>query len=129
MLKYQIRKYEKILLVEGIREAKNRGKNIQFGLEGRVVINEDIFENIYLAQNERGQTDISLILALGAEVNYEAGPGGIISTAGELEEDITFMVKCCKEWKDNYLFLLLKLGNPVANASKMLCDTPRLTVL
>jgi len=73
MLKYQIRKYEKILLVEGIREAKNRGKNIQFGLEGRVVINEDIFENIYLAQNERGQTDISLILALGAEVNYEAG--------------------------------------------------------
>ena len=66
-LKYQIRKYERFLLEEGIREAANRGKNIQFGLEGKAVINENFFERIYLPQNEEGRTEISPILALGAE--------------------------------------------------------------
>ncbi len=70
-LKYQVRKYEKFLLEEGMREASSRGKNIQFGLEGKAIINENPFERVYLPQNEEGQTDISPILALGAEKHQE----------------------------------------------------------
>lgn len=70
-LKYQVRKYERFLLEEGMQEAANRGKNIQFGLEGRAVINENLFERIYLSQNEEGRTDISPILALGAEKHQD----------------------------------------------------------
>lgn len=70
-LRYQITKYEKILYEEGIREAKRKGKNIQFGLEGRAVINDNILDTIYLPQNAAGQTDISPILALGAEGHPE----------------------------------------------------------
>lgn len=70
-LKYQIRKYEKLLQEEGMQEAANRRKNIQFGLEGKAVINNNPFERIYLPQNEEGQTDISPILALGAEKHQE----------------------------------------------------------
>lgn len=68
-LKYHIRKLEKFLLVEGMREAAKRRKNIQIGLECKAIINEDIFENIYLPQNSKGQIDISPILGLGAENN------------------------------------------------------------
>ena len=64
-LRYHISKYERILMEEGIMEAARRGKNIQFGLEGRAVMNDNIVDTIYLPQNERGQTDISPILALG----------------------------------------------------------------
>jgi hypothetical protein len=70
-LRYQVRKYEKFLLEEGMQEAAKRGKNIQFGLEGKAIINENPFERIYLLQNEEGQTDISPILALGAEKHQE----------------------------------------------------------
>ena len=70
-LKYQIRKYERFLLEEGMQEAVNRGKNIQFGLEGKAVISDNPFERIYLPQNEEGKTDISPILALGAERHKE----------------------------------------------------------
>lgn len=70
-LKYQIRKYERILLEEGMQEAANRGKNVQFGLEGKAVINDNPFERIYLPQNEEGKTDMSPILALGAEKHQE----------------------------------------------------------
>ena len=70
-LKYQIRKYERFLLEEGMQEAVNRGKNIQFGLEGKAVISDNPFERIYLRKNEEGKTDISPILALGAERHKE----------------------------------------------------------
>ena len=70
-LKYHIRKYEKFLLEEGMRGAARMGKNIQFGLEGKAVINENQFENIYLSQDETGKTDISPILALGAKDHRE----------------------------------------------------------
>jgi len=70
-LKYQIRKYEKFLLEEGIQEATNRGINIQFGLEGKAIISNNPFERIYLPQSEEGKTDISPILALGAERHQE----------------------------------------------------------
>ena len=70
-LKYQIRKYEKFLLEEGMQEAAHRGKNVQFGLEGKAVISYNPFERIYLPQNEEGKTDISPILALGAEKHQE----------------------------------------------------------
>ncbi len=70
-LKYQINKYESFLKVEGIKEAARRGKNIQFGLEGRAIINDNILENIYLPQNGEGHINISKILALGAEGNQE----------------------------------------------------------
>ena len=66
-LRYQISKSEKALLEEGMQEAKERGKNIQFGLEGRAVLNRNILETIYLPQNENGQIDISSLLSLGAE--------------------------------------------------------------
>jgi len=72
-LRYQIRKYERFLLEEGMQEAINKRKNIQIGLEGKAVINENPTERIYLPQNEEGRTDISPILALGAEKHqYEA---------------------------------------------------------
>lgn len=70
-LSYQIRKYEKFLLEEGMQEAAARKKNVQFGLEGKAIISDDPFERIYLSQNEEGQTDISPILALGAEKHHE----------------------------------------------------------
>ncbi|MEK6914631.1 MAG: hypothetical protein AABW83_03185 [Nanoarchaeota archaeon] len=70
-LKCQIRKYEKFLLEEGMQEAADRGKNIQFGLEGKAVISDNPFERIYLPQNVEGKTDISPILALGAERHQE----------------------------------------------------------
>jgi hypothetical protein len=70
-IKYQVRRYEKFLLKEGIKEAKNRNKNIQIGLESKLVINDDCFQRIYLPENERGQTDIAPILALGAENHPE----------------------------------------------------------
>jgi len=70
-LKYQIRRYEYFLMEEGMREAAKRRQNIQFGHEGKAVINEDPFERIYLQQNEQGQIDISPILALGAEHHQE----------------------------------------------------------
>ncbi len=68
-LKYQIDKYGKFLLEEGVEEAARRGKNIQIGLESKAIINDDIFENIYLPQNSKGHIDVSQILALGAENN------------------------------------------------------------
>ena len=72
-LKRQIKKYESFLLKAGVEEAKRRGKNIHMGLEGRAMINDDIYEMIYLDQNEEGQTLIAPLLALGAENNYEEG--------------------------------------------------------
>jgi len=65
-LNKKIREYETFLLKAGIDEAKRRGKNIRFGLEGRAVINGDIYQTIHLSQDENG-LDISPILALGAE--------------------------------------------------------------
>jgi hypothetical protein len=72
-LKRLIKKYESFLLREGVKEAKRRGKNIHMGLEGRAMINDDIYEMIYLNQNEKGQTLIAPLLALGAENRYEEG--------------------------------------------------------
>ena len=72
-LRYLIEKYEDILIAEGVEEAATRKKNIQFGLKGKMIINDDVFENIYLTQNEIEQIDIGPILALGAEKNYDAG--------------------------------------------------------
>ncbi len=66
-------KYEFILLKEGFREAREKEKNIRFGLKRIVVNNEDIFESIYLPQDEFGIIDTSPLLSLGAERNYEAG--------------------------------------------------------
>lgn len=71
MLRRYVRKYERFLLEEGIKESARRGKNIQFGLEDRAIISEDPYERVYLPQNEQGQTDISPILALGAENHPE----------------------------------------------------------
>lgn len=68
-LKYQIDKYGKFLLEKGVEEAARRGKNIQIGLESKAIINDDIFENIYLPKNSKGHIDVSQILALGAENN------------------------------------------------------------
>ena len=70
-LKYQIRKYERFLLERGMDEATSRGKNVQFGLGSKAVINNNPFERIYLPQNEEGKIDISPILVLGAERHQE----------------------------------------------------------
>ncbi len=70
-LKYHIKKYERFLLEEGMQEAANKGKNIQFGLEGKAIISDNPFERIYLPQNEEGRVNISPILALGAEIHQE----------------------------------------------------------
>lgn len=70
-LRSQIRKYESFLLEEGMREAAEREKNVQFGLEGKAVINDNPLERIYLSQDGEGKTDISPILALGAERHQE----------------------------------------------------------
>ena len=67
LIKYQIEKCENSLLQEGVKEAYRRKKNIQFGLEGKAIVNIDIFENIYLNQDETGKINIFPILALGIE--------------------------------------------------------------
>ncbi|MZQ49788.1 MAG: hypothetical protein GT598_12385 [Bacteroidales bacterium] len=61
-----------------MKEAAKRRKNIQIGLDCKAMINEDIFENIYLPQNDKGQIDISPILGLGAENNLGAARKYII---------------------------------------------------
>ena len=70
-LRHYIKKYERFLSEEGIKESSKREKNIRVGLEYKATINENPFETIYLPQNEKGQTDISPILALGAENHFE----------------------------------------------------------
>ena len=59
------------MLDEGIQEAAFRGKSIHIGLEKKMIINQDPFQRICLSQNQYGQTDISPLLALGAEENPE----------------------------------------------------------
>jgi hypothetical protein len=71
-LKHQIKKYNDFLLREGIREAHKRGKNLQFGLEGKAVVSENVFDNIYLPETENG-IDVSKILSIGAEIYPEEG--------------------------------------------------------
>lgn len=68
-LGYQIRKYGKFLLSRGIAEAYKRDKNLQIGLEERMIVNNDIFQNIYLPRGEFGKIDVSKLLNFGAE-NY-----------------------------------------------------------
>jgi len=68
-LKYQINKYGKFLLKEGIIEAKRRKKNIHIGLQGKLIVNEDPLERIYLPESDDGEIDISPIISLGAENN------------------------------------------------------------
>lgn len=71
-LKYQIDRYESFLLEEGMGEAARQGINIQFGgLEGRTVINENIFERIYLPTAGEGKVDATQILELGAKNHPE----------------------------------------------------------
>ena len=70
-LKYQIRKYERFLLEEGVQEAARSKRNILIGLESKAIISDDSTGRIYLPQNEQGQTEISRILALGAENHPE----------------------------------------------------------
>ena len=67
MLKHYIRKYESQLMQAGVMEAARRERNIQIGLEAKMIINPNPFERIYLPQNQEDQVDISPILALGAE--------------------------------------------------------------
>tara|TARA_B100000315_G_scaffold226834_1_gene234108 strand:+ start:2884 stop:3267 length:384 start_codon:yes stop_codon:yes gene_type:complete len=71
-LKYQIKRYNDILLKAGMEEAHRKGKNLRFGLEGKAIVNNDIFNTIYLPENEKG-IDTSQILSLGAEVYPEEG--------------------------------------------------------
>jgi len=70
-LKHYIMKYEHFLLKKGIDEAYRRNENIRMGLDTRLVSNDDKFKSIYLHQNKLGQTNISPILALGAENHPE----------------------------------------------------------
>jgi hypothetical protein len=60
------------LLKAGMEEAHRKGKNLRFGLEGKAIVNNDIFNTIYLPENEKG-IDTSQILSLGAEVYPEEG--------------------------------------------------------
>ena len=70
-LRYQIRRYERFLLEEGMQEAANSGINIQFGLEEKLITNEGSSDIIYLQRNEVEQIDISQILALGTKKHQE----------------------------------------------------------
>jgi len=54
-----------------MKEAAKRGKNLQFGLKERAIINENVFDNIYLPELEPGKVDVSRILFLGAENNFD----------------------------------------------------------
>ena len=55
-----------------MEEAHRRDKNLRFGLEGKAVVNDDIFNTIYLPENEKG-IDVSQIFSLGAEVFSKEG--------------------------------------------------------
>ena len=70
-LRYQVRKYEKFLLEEGIREARDKRQNIHFGIEDKLVINKDPFSRVYLPDNPDEGVDVSPLLAMGAENNPE----------------------------------------------------------
>jgi len=70
-LKYQVKRYERILLDEGLKKAKEEGKNIQLGIEGKLIINEDPFSRVYLPDNPDEGVDVSPLLAMGAENNPE----------------------------------------------------------
>ena len=69
-LKYQVKKYEKFLMTEGVREAYRRGKNIRLGLEETAEVSDNRLDNIYLPKDEDGMIDVRQLLALGAE-NYK----------------------------------------------------------
>ena len=72
-LERNIKKYERFLIEAGVREAAERGINFQVGLEWKAIIgsNTDPFERIYLPVDKMGRTDVSPILALGAEKHPE----------------------------------------------------------
>jgi len=70
-LNYKIEKLQEFLIKEGIKEAHRRTKNIQFGLEGKAIINDDVFETIHLPADEKGKINIAPLLGLASEINPE----------------------------------------------------------